>query len=54
MVVPCVKNDILMDISGTTEKGEYDNSENLDIDLGRILTGYMATLNDGLHERILH
>ena len=36
----CVKKNILMDISGTKENGNFDNGENLDIDVRKVLTKY--------------
>ena len=40
VVLLCVKNNILMDISGTKENGKFDNGENLDIDVRKVLTKY--------------
>ena len=42
-----------MDISGTKEIGKFSNSENVDIDVSRFLV-YIAALNDGLHNWVLH
>ena len=35
-----VKMNILMDISGMKENGKFDNGENLDIDVRKVLTKY--------------
>ena len=40
MVLLCVENNILMDISGTKENGKFDSSENLDNDVRKVLTKY--------------
>ena len=40
VVLLCVKNNILMDISGMKENGKLDSGENLDIDVRMFLTKY--------------
>ena len=40
VVLLCVKNNILMDISGTKENGKFPSGENLDIDVRMFLTKY--------------
>ena len=40
VVLLCVKNNILMHISGTKENGKFDSGENLDIDVRKVLTKY--------------
>ena len=40
VVLLCVKNNILMDISGTKEDGKFDIGESLDIDVRKVLTKY--------------
>ena len=49
----CVKNKILMDISGTKENGKFDSGENLDIDVRMFLTKYGSSKR-WLHDRVLH
>ena len=40
VVLLCVKNNILTDISGTKENGKFDGGENLDIDVRMFLPKY--------------
>ena len=40
VVLLCVKNNILMHISGTKENGKFDHGENLDMDVRKVLTKY--------------